>query len=185
MNATRTAIARPIIFVFALLVNLSANSAVCAADITQQQLLKRLGTDTAPVVLDVRKPDEFASGHIPRAINIPHSELDKRLNELRGNMNNEVVVYCESGRRAAIAEGILKQAGFAKIMHLEGDMQAWRKHGLPQERSATKQHIDFKRTGFVVYTRFEGISAKPGCLWEERFSDAHYGSARHSRMRAA
>jgi len=167
MNASRTAIARPFIFICALLVQLSANSSVYAADISQQQLLKRLGTDTAPLLLDVRRPDEFAAGHIPKAINIPHTELDKRVDELRTNMNNEVVVYCEGGRRAAIAEGILKQAGFTKIMHLEGDMKAWRQHGLPQERSATKQHLDFKRSGFVVYTRAEDIRAKPDGLREK------------------
>lgn len=133
MTATRTAIARPLIFVLALFVQLLASSAVHADDITQQQLLKRLNTDTAPLVLDVRRPDEFAAGHVPSAINIPHTELDKHLDELRGNINHEVVVYCESGRRAAIAEGILKQAGFTKVLHLEGDMKAWRERGLPTE----------------------------------------------------
>ena len=133
MTAIRLALITPVILVFSLLLPSLSAGAAPAAEITQQQLLQRLDAGTAPLLLDVRRPDEFASGHVPKAINIPHTEIAKRLDELRPNLNNEVIVYCESGRRAAIASDILKQAGFTQVIHLKGDMKAWRQHGLPTE----------------------------------------------------
>ena len=53
-------------------------------------------------------------------------------------MHQEVVVYCESGRRAAIAQGILERAGFTKVMHLEGDMKSWRERRLPTEEVGSR-----------------------------------------------
>ena len=133
MNATRAAV-KSVILVCAALWSLSHCGLGAAADITQQQLLRRLENKTAPLIVDVRRPDEFAAGHIPKAVNIPHTEIAQRLDELRPSLRKEVVVYCESGRRAAIAQGILEQAGFTKVLHLQGDMNAWRKHGLPTEK---------------------------------------------------
>jgi len=131
MTASRLAIIKRIILVSAALLLLLFSDAGYAKDISQRQLLQRLDMHEAPLIVDVRRPDEFASGHVPSAINIPHTELGKRLDELNGNKNQEVVVYCESGRRAAIAQGILEQAGFTDVMHLDGDMKSWRERHLP------------------------------------------------------
>ena len=68
---------------------------------------------------------------MPGATNIPHTEIAARLNELGNDKQKEVVVYCESGRRAAIAKGILEKAGFTQVRHLEGDMRGWRERNLP------------------------------------------------------
>lgn len=84
-----------------------------------------------PLVLDVRTPLEFDHGHVPGAVNIPHTELSSRLAEL--GKPGKVVVYCESGGRAAKAEAVLRDAGFSPV-HLEGDMRAWRSGGFPQEK---------------------------------------------------
>jgi phage shock protein E len=131
MTAIRIRFTKPLIFVFAVSLQLIFSDVGLAGDISQRALIQRLDMHEAPLILDVRKPDEFASGHIPGAINIPHTEIDKHLNELRSNINKEVVVYCETGRRAGIAEGILEKAGFTKVLHLDGDMKEWRQRGLP------------------------------------------------------
>ena len=99
--------------------------------ISSEVLLARLESSTAPVILDVRTPGEYRSGHIPGAINLPHSVLHRRLAELASMRDQEVVVYCEVGARASVAEAILRRAGFSKVRHLEGDMRAWRGRGLP------------------------------------------------------
>jgi len=119
------------IWMYSLLLTLLCFSNAQARDIEQRELLQRLDHHQIPLILDVRRPDEFAAGHIPAAINIPHTEIGKRLHELGNNRNKEVVVYCESGRRAAIAAGILKKAGFTHVIHLEGDMKSWRERNLP------------------------------------------------------
>lgn len=103
-----------------------------AATIPPAELVSRLGGDP-PLVLDVRSPEEFASGHVPGAVNIPHAELGERLAELPGDRHGEVVVYCERGGRAARAEDLLHEAGYTAVRHLEGDMAAWRRDRLPCE----------------------------------------------------
>jgi len=139
MTSLHIAVAKPFIYAFTLLIQLLFSATCYAEDITQQQLLERLETNTAPLLLDVRKPEEFAAGHIPKAINIPHTELGKHVDKLRDDINNEVVVYCETGRRAGIAQDILKQAGFTKVLHLQGDMKAWREHDLPTDGGDPQQ----------------------------------------------
>ena len=88
---------------------------------------------TAPLLLDVRTPEEYASGHVPGAVNIPHDQLGSRVNEIEAHRDQEVVVYCERGGRAANAAETLEAAGFITIRHLSGDMSAWRDAGLPTE----------------------------------------------------
>lgn len=131
-HALRTILIRTLIIIPAVVVQLPLSSFAIAGDISQRELMQRLDMNEVPLIIDVRKPDEFVTGHVPGARNIPHSDMDARLDELRGNEHEEVVVYCESGRRAAIAQKILEQSGFTKVRHLEGDMKSWRKIGLPQ-----------------------------------------------------
>ena len=83
------------------------------------------------MVLDVRSPDEYRSGHVPGAINIPHRQVGARLDELAGAKERGLVVYCEGGQRTEYAESVLRQAGFSNVRHLQGDMGAWRQRRLP------------------------------------------------------
>jgi phage shock protein E len=85
------------------------------------------------LILDVRTREEFSQSHVPGARNIPHDELAGRLDELGADHERNVVVYCESGRRAGMAESTLLAAGFTAVHHLEGDMKAWRAAERPTE----------------------------------------------------
>ena len=86
------------------------------------------------ILLDVRSAEEFAEGHIPGAINIPHEEIDTYLESLSDYKNKPVVVYCRSGRRAKIAMDVLKKHNFTDLRHLEGDMMGWHDAGFPVDR---------------------------------------------------
>jgi rhodanese-related sulfurtransferase len=113
-----------------------ASASVCNAatpTITQEMLLKKIESATAPLILDVRTNGEYRAGHVPLAINIPHNELASRLTELFDAKDLEIVTYCERGPRARYSESILQEAGFTTVRHLVGDMYAWRKNGLPIE----------------------------------------------------
>ena len=101
---------------------------------TPQALNQRIAAGHAPVVLDVRSREEFASGHIPGAVNVPVAELARRVGELAPYRGKEVVVHCEAGPRADMASRFLGRQGFSKLVELEGHMQAWRSAGLPMER---------------------------------------------------
>ena len=82
-------------------------------------------SDRSLVLLDVRTTAEYAEGHLPGAINIPHTELASRVAELSEARDRDIVVYCRSGTRAEHALGVLKDAGFSRLFHLDGDYQRW------------------------------------------------------------
>ena len=112
----------------------ACGDAASAPPISGDELMERIAAGEGPFVLDVRTPEEFAAGRVPRAVNIPHTELAARLGEIGvEDRAREVVVYCESGRRAAEAEATLRHAGFSAVRHLEGDMKAWRNAERPCE----------------------------------------------------
>ena len=85
------------------------------------------------LILDVRSAEEFAEGHVPGALNVPHSEIASHLAAL-GSIQKPVLVYCRSGRRADITLKALADLGFERLYHLDGDMQAWQSDSLPIEK---------------------------------------------------
>lgn len=115
-----------------LLVGIGCNARVPAVrDISPEQLLSNPPTEA--LILDVRTPKEFRSGHVPGAVNIPHDELGMRLAEIEPDRGRPIVVYCERGGRAGKAASLLLDAGFEDIRHLEGDMSEWRAKNRPTE----------------------------------------------------
>lgn len=92
--------------------------------ITPSDLLARIEKQEPDlVVLDVRTAAEYAAGHVPGAVNIPHDQLPAKLAGL--SKDKELVLYCRSGRRTALAEQTLRTAGFSKLLHLQGDYLVW------------------------------------------------------------
>jgi rhodanese-related sulfurtransferase len=85
----------------------------------------------APVVIDVRTPEEYASGHIPGAVNIPFDQVARRIAEI--DAPHGVALYCMVGPRARKGESALLAAGYEKVFHLEGGLAAWQAAGLPIE----------------------------------------------------
>ncbi len=123
--------------ILALVLALLAAPATWAGEpLTPAELSARLAREDAPLLLDVRTPQEFAAGHIPGAVLIPHDALAARLGEL--DPERPVVVYCRTGRRATIAEALLRGHGF-EVSQLQGSWQAWQAADLPQaHESATE-----------------------------------------------
>lgn len=112
-----------------------APSAAAEKTISAQALAARLDGPAAPVVLDVRSPEEVAEGHLPGALAIPHDQVPARLTEL--GAPREIVLYCRSGRRARLAGESLEAAGF-DVVYLEGDYPGWVAEGRPVEHGAAK-----------------------------------------------
>ena len=100
---------------------------------TQEQLLEHQAKHADHLfVLDVRTPAEYAEGHVPGAVNVPHDQLASRLAEVP--RDKDVVLYCRSGRRTALAADVLASHGYTRLSHLEGDMQAWVDRGRRVEK---------------------------------------------------
>lgn len=72
------------------------------------------------LVIDVRSADEFNSGHIAGAINIPHTEIVMQIAKVGDDKTKEIVVYCKSGRRAGLALQELQAAGFSHVYNAGG-----------------------------------------------------------------
>lgn len=101
--------------------------------ISAEELAERIQTDSAPLILDVRSPEEYAKGHIPNAINIPHNELTSRIAEISVGKSTEIVVHCHAGPRAQLAESILLKHNYTKVRDLKGHWQAWKASKHPIE----------------------------------------------------
>ena len=87
------------------------------------------------LVLDVRDPGEYGSGHILGAKNLPLSRIDAAGSEIAAKRRDKpVIVYCDSGSRASKAVAALRSQGFSRVLNLSGGLGAWQQAGLPVEK---------------------------------------------------
>lgn len=101
--------------------------------ISQQELLERL-RDRAVTILDVRPQEEFASGHLPGAINIPIGELEARLAELPEG--NEIVAYCRGSRCVFSPDAVtLLRSKGRQVRYFPDGFPSWKAAGLAIETS--------------------------------------------------
>ena len=84
-----------------------------------------------PIVIDVRQPDEYRTGHITGAKLIPLNKLNSRMKELP--QSREIVCVCASGNRSGSATRILVKAGFNAV-NLKGGMNSWHHANLPVKK---------------------------------------------------
>jgi rhodanese-related sulfurtransferase len=77
------------------------------------------------VRVDVRTAEEFAEGHIPGAIHIPHDEMESRFGELIPYKSSKILLICRSGRRSVMAAEVLSKHGFDRLFNLKGGMLEW------------------------------------------------------------
>jgi rhodanese-related sulfurtransferase len=102
--------------------------------ITTLQATQLINREDA-LVVDVRDPGEYGAGHILGAKNIPLSRIDAGGAEIAAKRKDKpVIVYCDTGNRAAKAAAALKSQGFAKVLNLSGGLGAWQQAGLPVEK---------------------------------------------------
>lgn len=113
---------------------LLAGLAGCVANISQQDLLKQLQAGSPLLVLDVRTPGEYREGHVPGAVNISVFDFRSRFEQLDPPKDKPIVVICEHGPRSSFAGFMLKSAGYANVLELDGAMHAWKKNNLPLEK---------------------------------------------------
>ena len=93
----------------------------------------RLISNKGVVILDVRTKEEFAEGHIEKAINIDVNSPDfiKQVSALKIKKGASIAVYCRSGRRSANACETLSKEGFMCLSNLNDGILGWIKAGKP------------------------------------------------------
>ena len=86
------------------------------------------------VLIDVRTPKEYASGHIKGAMNVEWGNGFREQFEKAGiKTNKTLALYCRGGRRSKAAADLLVQMGY-KVVNLDGGIVAWEKAGMPVEK---------------------------------------------------
>lgn len=83
------------------------------------------GPAAGAVLIDCRRPDEWAQTRIDGAILVPLQDMPSRLNELSQYTDRPVVVHCRSGKRSLQATDILRKAGFDNVRSMAGGIELW------------------------------------------------------------
>ena len=76
--------------------------------------------ESQALIVDVRTPEEFADGHYPGAINIPHDTILEGIEQLGVTEETPVILYCRSGNRSGQAEQALQKKGFIEARNAGG-----------------------------------------------------------------
>jgi rhodanese-related sulfurtransferase len=91
--------------------------------ISPKDLAARLGGPGAPVVLDVREPEEIAIARIDGTLDIPMNDVPQRLAEIPRDA--DLVVMCHHGVRSAHVASFLADRGYERVANLAGGIDAW------------------------------------------------------------
>lgn len=103
------------------------------SQISVDELSKLIIEQTPLQILDVRRPPEYASGHVPRAIHAPLSTLAATFSNLSVDPAKPTAVICAGGFRSSAATSILQQHGFTNLLNVTGGTTAWINAGYPVE----------------------------------------------------
>ena len=99
-----------------------------------KELVQRIESHDAPLIVDARTAPEYKHGHIPGAISAPLGKV--LVNTAHLPKQRKMVVTCHGGERAWIARKVLAHRGYSDLEPLEGHMRNWKKSGLPMEPKA-------------------------------------------------
>ena len=107
-----------------------------AAVLNTTELKQRLDRRDEMLVLDVRSAEEYNGplGHIAGSKRIALADLNQQLEAIADYRDRPVAVVCRTDRRSATAVAQLHQAGFRKVLLVQGGMESWSREGLPVEK---------------------------------------------------
>lgn len=97
--------------------------------ITPAALKERLANGTAPLIIDVREPDEWEAGHIDAAKLVPLATVAEKVGEVAPDKSAEIVVHCARGGRSAKACAQMEAMGYTNVKNLEGGFMAFEGEG--------------------------------------------------------
>lgn len=121
------------------------------AVVNAAELRGLIASPNPPRVLDVRTPGEFESSHIAGSYNVPLDLLREHRDEIRSHLDDQVVLVCQSGQRAAQAEDALRTAGLGNVHVLDGGIAAWESQGFAVNRGARRWDLQ-RQVRFVAGT---------------------------------
>lgn len=116
----------------------------CITEITPAELKAKLDAKENLLLVDVREPAEFEHGHIEGAHLVPRgiieaaadTDYSKHYPPLSSAHDQQVVLYCATSGRSAMAAAVLQMMGFKKVLNLAGGYARWEAEGMPKVREA-------------------------------------------------
>ena len=115
----------PIILSALLLTACAPGNSLEYKQITMSEAVKMMETEKNYIILDVRRADEFAEGHIPGAINVANEVIGTEEIPELPDKSQLILVYCRSGRRSKEASEKLVKLGYTNIVEF-GGIQDWK-----------------------------------------------------------
>jgi len=132
---TKKTLFRVIMFLLFVTLTLSAyGKPRIARKVTPEEaseLIRERDTDPDFIILDVRRPKDYAGGHIEGAVNINFSGEDFRKSIEALERKRAYLIYCYSGKTSAKTLGIMRGLGFREVYDMTGGIRAWREKDLP------------------------------------------------------
>jgi rhodanese-related sulfurtransferase len=86
------------------------------------------------LILDALEPEEFATGRLPGAVNLPRGVLEFRIDSrpaFQNRKETEIVLYCQTGGRSVLASDVLLQLEWGKAVSMAGGFKGWSEGGHP------------------------------------------------------
>lgn len=105
-----------------------------AGTLTAQGAVQLINRERA-VLIDVREPEEFATGHMIGAKNVPLNQLDEKLASTVKNKTVPLLLVCATGARAQRAVAMAKKLGYEQAQAVAGGLKAWKDANLPVEKA--------------------------------------------------
>lgn len=106
------------------------------------------------IILDVREQYEYDENHLYNATLIPHGEIDSRISELEPYKNTEIIVYCRTGLRSALAsQNLVNNHNFTKIYNMLGGIIDWIDAGYPvwsKDNEQEQLKVDLSLIYFIM-----------------------------------
>ena len=100
-------------------------------EVTPQQVKADMDAGKPVILVDVRDSEEFAAGHLPKAINISRGLLEWKIGRMVPDRNANIVVYCRTDARSALATEVMMKMGYTNVKNLKGAFKAWGLAGYP------------------------------------------------------
>jgi rhodanese-related sulfurtransferase len=101
------------------------------SEVTPQQVKADMDAGKPLILLDVRDSAEFDAGHLPKAMNISRGLLEFKIGGMIPDKNANIVLYCRTDARSALATAVLQEMGYSNVKNMQGAFKAWGEAGYP------------------------------------------------------
>lgn len=129
------------------------------ASLSVDDLHRHLGepsqNEPPPLLIDVRDTEEFNQGHLPRAVHISRSFLEREVEQQAPDRDTDIVVYCGGEMRSLLAADSLVRLGYRRVRVLDGGLGQWKTRGYPTERK--RSLTEAQRNRYLRHVRIPEV----------------------------